>query len=82
MFYFLIFLFYFNISANFLSKITPGIGVAYKFLKKPICTVNVFGGLKMNYHRGSYPYGIIGVKVWIFKGEILPKKKRSLDSDQ
>ena len=27
-------------------------------------------------------YGIIGVKVWIFKGEILPKKKRSLDSDQ
>ena len=27
-------------------------------------------------------YGIIGVKVWIFKGEILPQKKRSTDSAQ
>lgn len=27
-------------------------------------------------------YGIIGVKVWIFKGEILPQKKRSADNDQ
>ena len=27
-------------------------------------------------------YGIIGVKVWIFKGEVLPQKKRSSDSAQ
>lgn len=27
-------------------------------------------------------YGIIGVKVWIFKGEILPQKKRLSDSAQ
>lgn len=27
-------------------------------------------------------YGIIGVKVWIFKGEVLPQKKRLSDSDQ
>ncbi len=27
-------------------------------------------------------YGIIGVKVWIFKGEVLPQKKRSTDSAQ
>lgn len=27
-------------------------------------------------------YGIIGVKVWIFKGEILPQKKRSSDNAQ
>lgn len=27
-------------------------------------------------------YGIIGVKVWIFKGEILPQKKRSSDVAQ
>ncbi|HDO8025330.1 TPA: 30S ribosomal protein S3 [Legionella pneumophila] len=27
-------------------------------------------------------YGIIGVKVWIFKGEILPQKKRSTESAQ
>lgn len=27
-------------------------------------------------------YGIIGVKVWIFKGEILPQKKRSNENAQ
>mgnify|MGYP006099766443 CR=1 FL=1 len=27
-------------------------------------------------------YGIIGVKVWIFKGEVLPQKKRLSDSAQ
>ncbi|WP_298622496.1 30S ribosomal protein S3 [uncultured Legionella sp.] len=27
-------------------------------------------------------YGIIGVKVWIFKGEVLPQKKRTSDSAQ
>jgi small subunit ribosomal protein S3 len=27
-------------------------------------------------------YGIIGVKVWIFKGEILPQKKRSSENTQ
>jgi small subunit ribosomal protein S3 len=27
-------------------------------------------------------YGIIGVKVWIFKGEILPQKNRKTDSDK
>jgi small subunit ribosomal protein S3 len=27
-------------------------------------------------------YGIIGVKVWIFKGEVHPQKKRSTENDQ
>lgn len=27
-------------------------------------------------------YGIIGVKVWIFKGEVIPQKKRSADNMQ
>jgi small subunit ribosomal protein S3 len=32
--------------------------------------------------KSKTTYGIIGVKVWIFKGEVLPQKKRSSDTTQ